>query len=256
MIPLTTDDIHLWLTFYDEVSPRQLVAYRALLSEEEKKQELRFHFPRDRRRFLVTRALVRTMLSRYAHCTPQEWIFCVNKFGRPEIVHPTDYTYVSFNISHTHALIVLAITKRASLGVDVENVCVSDVSMEAAKQFLAPSEIAALAAISDKKRRDRFFEYWTLKESYIKARGKGVSLPLDKFSFNLGQNSFVDLVIEPELGDDGSRWRFWQFRPALEYLVAVCVERIGPASPALVVNKLTPLVHEEKLRIQFLRTSG
>src|SRR5215470_10429180 len=84
MISLTSAEIHLWLAFYDEITEERLhSAYWELLNDAEKEQEQRFHFARDRRRYLVTRALVRTVLSRYIPIHPKEWIFSTNAYGRP-----------------------------------------------------------------------------------------------------------------------------------------------------------------------------
>ena len=75
-IPLTPAEIHVWLVSYDEITDERLhAAYRELLDAAEKEQEPRFYFARDRRRYLVTRALVRTVLTRYVSIHPTEWIF-------------------------------------------------------------------------------------------------------------------------------------------------------------------------------------
>src|SRR5437867_1617437 len=123
MIPLTRAEIHLWFVFYDEVTEERLhFAYRELLNAAEKEQEPRFYFERDRRRYLITRALVRTVLSRYVSIRPTDWIFSTNAYGRPECANVQARTAgLSFNISHTHSLIVLGVTKDRALGVDVEN---------------------------------------------------------------------------------------------------------------------------------------
>src|SRR5437763_959951 len=81
-----------------------------------------FHFARDRRRYLVTRALVRTVLSRYMDIAPREWAFAVNDYGRPLITNAAAAArQISFNVSHTDSLIILAIAQGHELGVDVEN---------------------------------------------------------------------------------------------------------------------------------------
>ena len=256
-IPLTPDEIHLWLVFYDDIADERLqFAYRQLLDTAEREQEPRFYFARDRRRYLVTRALVRTVLSRYVAVDPTEWMFSTNAYGRPEIVNPPARdACLSFNISHTHSLIVLGVTRRRALGVDVENVCTREISIDIADRYFAPEEVAALRAAPPRQQQYRFFEYWTFKESYIKARGMGLSLPLDKFSFHYPDDHAVEIAIHPELDDDSARWQFWQFLPTPEYLVAICAERVGAQSPSLVVRHAVPLRSERRCAIEYLRVS-
>jgi len=162
---------------------------------------------------------------------------------------------LSFNISHTHSLIVLGVTKGRALGVDVENFRAREVSIEIADRFFAPQEVAALTAAPAQQQQYRFFEYWTFKESYIKARGLGLSLPLDKFSFHYPDDLAVELAIRPELADDSARWQFWQFRPRPEYLVAICAERVGAESPSLIVRQAVPMLSEKTFDPEFLRVS-
>jgi len=257
IIPLTPAEIHVWLASYDEIVDEQLHAsYRELLNPEEREQEPRFYFARDRRRYLVTRALVRTILSRYMAIDPRDWVFSTNAYGRPEIANPqvSDAGF-SFNISHTHSLIVLAVTKQRALGVDVENVLAREAAIDVANRYFAPPEVAALHAAPRQEQHFRFFEYWTFKESYIKARGMGLSLPLDKFSFHYRDDKTVEIAIDPELADEPARWQFWQFQPAPEYLVAVCAERTAAPSPRLTVRRAVPMLSENECTIQYLRVS-
>jgi 4'-phosphopantetheinyl transferase len=139
--------------------------------------------------------------------------------------------------------------------VDVENVRAREVLIDIADRFFAPAEVSALAAVSPHQQQDRFFEYWTFKESYIKARGMGLSLPLDKFSFHYPTDRAVNIEIHPELADDPARWQFWQFRPSPEYLVATCAERIGGQAPSITVRQIIPMMGEKSLAPEFLRTS-
>lgn len=256
-IPLTSSEIHIWLAAYDAIIPERLLsAYRGLLTAEEKERETRFYFARDQRRYLVTRALVRTVLSRYASIPPAEWIFSANAYGRPEIANAqVGDAGLSFNISHTHSLIVLGVTRSRALGVDVENIGAREVSMDVANYYFAPTEVAALAAVPRDQQQYRFFEYWTFKEAYIKARGMGLSLPLDRFSFRYPDDRTVEIAIQPELADDSARWQLWQFQPAPEYLVAVCAERTGTRFPSLVVRQAVPMFSEQKCGVEFLRVS-
>jgi 4'-phosphopantetheinyl transferase len=258
IIPLTRGEIHLWLAFYDEIAEERLhSACRELLNGAEKEQEPRFYFARDQRRYLITRALVRTVLSRYAEVDPREWAFSTNAYGRPEIVNTqAKDACLSFNISHTHSLIVLGVTRGRALGVDVENFRTRTAPIAVANHYFAPEEVAALAVAPPEQQPYRFFEYWTFKESYIKARGMGLSLPLDKFSFHFPNDRAVEIAIHPELADDAARWQFWQFQPRPEYLVAICAERAGDSSPSLVVRQTVPMLSESEIVPEFLRVSA
>lgn len=246
ILPLDAGQVHIWLVFYQQiVDPALLSAMLALLNDAERAQQLRFHFADDRLRYLATRALVRTVLSRYAPIAPAGWNFTPNEYGRPAIAngHPQART-LSFNLSHTRGLIAMAVTRDRVLGVDVENLTTRQVSGGIAEHFFSPAEVAELATVPEERRQDRFFEYWTFKEAYIKARGMGLSIPLDRFSFHFPDERQVRLSIEPDLGDDAERWRFWQFRPTADYLLALCAERLDGAEPLLAVRTVIPTVSD------------
>lgn len=248
MLALDPDQIDLWFVFFDDIQDEHLLdQYRRLLTEEEQHREQRFYFAKDQRRYRITRALVRTVLSRYAPITPKEWVFATNAYGKPEIANDSNIAKkLSFNVSHTQSLIVLGITYRCSLGVDTENIRIRKAPLEIASHFFSPDEAAALYALPLEMQRDRFYQYWTLKEAYIKARGMGLSIPLDQFSFRL-QGTDIQLSINPQLNDVASRWRFWQFGLSTGYLTAVCAELPANSEPKLVLRKIVPLGDEEEL---------
>jgi len=251
------NEIHLWICDYQSISDEAVLSnYRAILSIDERQQEGRFYFQRDRRRYLVTRALLRIVLSRYVDVFPGQWVFSVNSFGKPEIANcRTRATRLSFNVSHTHSLIVVGVADGRDLGVDVENVFDRDVSVDLADQFFSSTEVAALVALPTARRRDRFFEYWTFKEAYIKARGMGLSIPLNKFSFECSSDHAVGIAIDPDLDDEANRWEFWQFRPSPEYLVAVCAERVTAAHPTIVTRTIVPMQSESNFALWSTRSS-
>lgn len=257
---MTASDRHIdvWLAYYNEISdPGLHAAYRALLTEEERGKEFRFYFPDDQRRYLVTRAMVRTVLSRYLPAVdPRAWRFSNNSYGRPEIANFSSAECgLRFNISHTRGLIALGVTHQRELGVDVENVQTREVSLDIADRFFAAPEVAELATVPKERQQDRFFEYWTFKESYIKARGMGLSIPLGQFSFHYPHERAVHIAIQPELGDEASRWGFWQYRPTKEHLLAVCAERREGGEPSLTLRRVVPLAGEEVVQPELLKTS-
>jgi 4'-phosphopantetheinyl transferase len=255
MMHLDPTQIHLWIAFCDEIRDEALLQrYDRLLAPEEREQRRRFHFEIDQHRYLVTRALVRTALSRYAAVEPQEWTFTTNAYGKPEIANGNRRTQqITFNISHTRSLILLGITFGGALGVDVENCSAREPPLKIANQFFASEESVELQALPRAQQRGRFFEYWTLKESYIKARGMGLSIDLGSFGFQFPGERTVRISMRPGL-DDPSRWRFWQFKPASAYLAAICAEA-AETSQQLVARKLVPLLHEEVFDCEIVRTS-
>jgi 4'-phosphopantetheinyl transferase len=255
LLALSRSEVHIWLAFYEEAGEKLRRAYREILEPAEKEREPRFYFDSDRRRYLVTRALVRTVLARYVPLAPQDWRFEANAYGRPEIASVQGKRAdISFNISHTRDLIVLGVTRGRALGVDVEHVGRREVVTDVARHYFAPAEVSALARMPVAQRRHRFFEYWTFKEAYIKARGMGLSLPLDRFSFHFPHDEAVELRIDRDLGDHACRWELIQLRPTPEHLLAVCAERVTSTASRLVVRQTLPLSSEKVLALPCVRT--
>jgi 4'-phosphopantetheinyl transferase len=222
---LTPGAVHLWYTLSDDIAPpAALDSYLGLLSQEEHARHARFLNERARHEYLITRALCRTVLSRYADVAPADWRFQVNPWGRPEIALPAA-GHLRFNLSNTRGLVVCAVALEGDIGVDVEAVDRAGGLLEIADRFMAAPESAAIRALPPDSQAHRFFIYWTLKEAYIKARGMGLSIPLDKFWFLLdGEASAASgprLVLAPEMDDDASGWSFAQFQPTDRHLLAV-----------------------------------
>jgi 4'-phosphopantetheinyl transferase len=242
---LSSDQIDLWFLFTNQVTmATELTArYRDILTEQERQQEQRFYFAEDSHRYLLTRALVRTVLSRYIPFAATEWRFEPSAYGRPTITN--DYEAVrslSFNISHTNDLIVLAVTCDGAVGVDVE--CVRrEITLEVASRYFSPTEVAALQSLPAERQRRRFLDLWTLKESYIKARGMGLSIPLSKFSFDLDGDIENIVSFDQDFDDLPTRWRFYQLYPSNEHLGALCARRYAKM-PLLISRRVVPFVSE------------
>ncbi len=227
--------VHVWLVAPLVVTDAGLLAsYRELLSPDERAQHARFVFAKDRHRYLVTRALVRTTLSRYADIEPSLWRFEKNQYGRPEIAAGLGVDSLRFNVSHTTGLIACLVGLDRDLGVDVEDTQRPGQTIEIADRFFSRAEVEALHALPAAYRPERFFEYWTLKESYIKARGMGLSLPLDQFAFHIAPATETVISCDPRLGDAPRSWQFTQFRPTLRHQAAVAIRRAW--DPALSIQ--------------------
>jgi 4'-phosphopantetheinyl transferase len=244
MLSLSDDRIDLWIVLTEEVDhPILLTAYEQLLSPQEIEEGKRFCFEKDRVRNLISKALVRTVLSKYAPVKPQEWTFCRNPFGCPQLTNSqTHTTQLSFNVSHTAGLTVVGVTHGLSLGVDVENVERKRIPFEIADHFFATSESASLRASPLEDRGELFWAYWTLKESYVKAKRRGLSMPLNSFSFELTKNRGIHFSCEHS--DNALDWCFWQIRPTWIHRLAVCAKRSRNDGQRLVTRKIVPLRDE------------
>ncbi len=223
---LAPDQVHIWVTIPESITDPNLInAYHRLMNEKEAAKQRRFHFERHRHQYLVTRALIRTTLSRYAAVPPEGWQFVDNQYGRPEIdpIHKED---IHFNLSHTDGLIVCAVVRGREIGVDVEDITRGGDLVAIADRFFSKQEVKDLHTVASEKQEDRFFDYWTLKESYIKARGMGLSIPLGEFSFHLSDShDDISISIDPKQQDNPNRWLFRQWRFPDKHKIALCVER-------------------------------
>lgn len=224
-VPLAADEVQVWYTDLAAVDPDEARARCwSWLSPDEQERCQRFRFPRHRHQYLVAHALVRQMLAHLLGPEPAAWQFRTVANGRPEIAAPLPADRVlRFNLSHTEGLVVCGATWEHDLGVDVEHLARRPVSEGLPERYFSPQEVADLRALPAARQPRVFFDYWTLKEAYIKARGLGLALPLDKFSYHLGPP--VSISFAPEIDDDPTGWQFAQSEPGPEHLISLAVRR-------------------------------
>ncbi|WP_235505716.1 4'-phosphopantetheinyl transferase family protein [Variovorax sp. Root411] len=255
-LQIDSHQVHLWHLYVPEQDDPAHEEGMALLTPEEREKHGRFHFARDRRRYLMTRGLIRSLLSRYAPIAPRDWRFETNAYGRPRIANALPQAQpLRFNISHTASLIVAALTVEREVGVDVEHTARA-APLEIAQHFFSASEAQALQQLPAELQPSRFWDLWTLKESYIKARGMGLSLPLDRFSFSFEGAHDVAIGFEDGLDDSAARWQFWQLQPDNAHAVALCLERMHSETVQILCWKATPLLASvEQLQVAVTRWS-
>jgi 4'-phosphopantetheinyl transferase len=243
--------IDLWFVEPERIASAALLnAYRDLLTADEHERGECFHFAKHRRDYLITRALVRTVLSRRVGLAPQSLRFKVNAFGRPYLQQRPE---LSFNISHTDGMIMLAIASDGEIGVDIERLGTSRATQDLAEHCFAPGEAAALRMVDPSQLDELFFSYWTLKEAYIKARGLGLSLPFDRFEFDLMQAQSIEFL-PPQDRPPDQLTHFWLLRPSPAHLCAVCALDCRHI-PLLNARHVVPLVSEKSFDIPLLRSS-
>ena len=221
--------LNLWLAYPDDLLDESVAgACKALLSEEELARAARFKFDRNRRESIATRALARTGLSHAHPLPPREWRYVLNAHGKPSVDPDlASGAAVTFNMSNAHGLVVCLVADGAEVGVDVEPLSRAEQIMKVAPEVFSPTERAQLEMLNGAEKLDRAVSLWTLKESYIKARGMGLAIPLDKFAFVFGGAEGVRLVVDESLNDRTERWQFCLLDHAGHRIAVMAEQRAG-----------------------------
>lgn len=156
------------------------------LSSDERERADRFRFPRDRCRFVVCRAALRSILGECLGVSPADVRFDYGEYGRPSLAGGVDRSGPYFNVSHCRDLGCIAVASRCDVGVDIEAVRPLKDLERMARRTLAASEHRHFAAIPASDRLRTFFRYWTLKEALLKVVGVGLQWPLRDIETDLG----------------------------------------------------------------------
>jgi len=230
--PPTLDDLkrgtcHLWW-WHPSAYPAEHLTTRglALLTDDELARYRRYLVPRPAHTFLAAQVLLRSVLWAYCAIRPEDWRFSTNPWGRPRIANALAPAGLSFNVSHKPGCVVCLVGHGRALGADVEAIGADGAHLlELAERFFSPSEAAELHALPAERQADRFYELWTLKESYMKARGIGLSLGLSRFSFTV-KGDTASVRFDPGFHDHPKAWEFRLFRPDAQHVISTAVERL------------------------------
>ena len=207
-MPATAVDVE-WIDL-DAATP-DLEYWYAMLDDAERAAGRQFRFERDRRRFVVRRGWLRALLAERLDMAPREIRFSRNRFGKPSLPQRE----LAFNLSHSAGKALCAVAGDRELGCDLEWRDPSLASPDLAERFFSPAERHCLAALPGDQWLAAFFNCWTRKEAYIKARGMGLSYPLDRFDVSLAPGEPARLM----RGCTG--WSVEAFEPASGFTAAV-----------------------------------
>lgn len=235
------NEIHVWMCAPDSITdPVTLAAYTSLLSEDERERLHRFHFERDRHSFLVSHALVRKALSRYADIEPADWQFTTGKQGRPEIVRSTGIPQLRFNLTHTNGLAACVITRGIACGIDAERISARANPLAIAEKMFAASELADLEEQDEAGFLQRFYDYWTLREAYCKAQGVGLTRSDNSCAFVVEPNGQYRLETSATTQAGASEWCFEVSRPTADHVVSVAFQSPDCVGQGVVAEFIVP----------------
>jgi 4'-phosphopantetheinyl transferase len=204
--------------------PREGLNWLAeVLSQDERARAERYHFEADRKRSIIGRGLSRLLLGHCLGESPGHLQFSYNPFGKPALA-PGHVRPLQFNISHSGEWVLIALAVNRPLGVDVERKREEMATEAIAERFFSPAECSALAALPPALRCAAFFSCWTRKEAYLKARGDGLSLPLDQFDVAFVPGASPRLIATRHDPTEAQRWTLSELQVGCNYAAALAVE--------------------------------
>lgn len=209
---LGSGELHLWRANLSLFTPREDV-----LDDDEHTRAARLVKEEHRQRYIAAQTILRHLLSRYSGIAPGEIAFVRGPQGKPYL----SGSDLQFNITHSHDLLLAAVTRDREVGVDVERIRPERPILSLARRYYTPAEIEGLQALSDTERAAAFFRLWTLKESFLKARGTGLSGGLNTFEYALREGREPELVWLNAAHGARADWSSREIEAAQDYAAAL-----------------------------------
>ena len=214
------NEVHIWRASLDlsKPLPENLLG---TLSADELSRASRFRFEKDQRRFIGARGILRQILGAYLQKPPHSLQFLYGTNGKPVLANNDTF---QFNLSHSENMVLYAITHNRNIGIDLERIR-EDVAIEQiSSRFFSEAEIVSMQQLTESKRNELFFQYWTRKEALIKATGVGLSVPIETFDVSGVNGSILSPIPLP--GDHGEKpqWYLQDLLPGPGYTAAIVVE--------------------------------
>jgi 4'-phosphopantetheinyl transferase len=224
---LGEDHVHVWRVDLG-ASPAQLRSLWGVLDGAEKARAERFHFARDRARFVAGRGTLRVILARYLDRDPAGIVLVYGSHGKPALAPSGDGARISFNLSHSGDLALLAVCLERRIGIDLEQIRPAVAGEDIARRVFSPRENAALDALPPEHRLAAFFHCWTRKEAFVKASGEGLALPLDHFDVSLAPGEPAVLLRTAPDPTEARRWSLVALDAGPGHAAALAVEMPPP----------------------------
>ena len=199
---ITQDEVHIWSASLD----RPISQYYSLLAANERQRTERFHFEKDRNRFIVRRGILRILLGCYLGIEPESVLFSHGKNDKPGLADEFNRKRLRFSLSHSEGLAIYAFTGDHEIGIDIEQIRDMPEMEQIFERFFSLRENEVFHILPENRRKEAFFNCWTRKEAFIKATGDGLSMPLDKFDVSLVPGEPARLLRIEGDTEEVSRW--------------------------------------------------
>jgi 4'-phosphopantetheinyl transferase len=176
---LAAGEVHVWLVRADDAALCKACCEN-LLATAERERAARFKFEKDRQLYTAAHAALRSILAGYLNVAPGDLEFESGRRGKPRLAPTFTEDKLEFNLSHSHEVALIAVTRKREIGVDVERIREDFAFAEIAERYFTTKEVSAIRALPQDLQRRAFYQCWTSKEAFLKARGVGLSGDLDE----------------------------------------------------------------------------
>ena len=221
-LKLARDEIHVWRASLD-LTASHITSLYADLSSDERARANRLRFDKPRERFIAARGLLRAILGHYLRVPPDQLEFCYNPRGKPSLI-PSEKYALNFNLSHSEGLALYAVSCAQSIGIDLEHVRpVSDME-QLVERFFSARERTTFRTLPTSQKLAAFFTCWTRKEAYLKARGHGLTLPLNQFDVSVTPGEPATLLSDRTNPHNISQWLLQDLHPGSRYVAALAIK--------------------------------
>lgn len=221
---LQPDVVNVWVRSLQVPSFVEKACYE-LLSGEEHERATRYRIERPRKDFIVTRGTLRSLAAAYLGTAPLDLSFRYSEYGKPILDGPFD---LHFNVSHTEGVALIAFVRAHEIGIDIEKINPKPDVRRLAERFFSVRERHSLEKLSGDELQAAFFRCWTRKEAYVKARGKGLSLPLHQFDVSVAADESHALLATRPDASEADRWTLSDLSTGPGYAAALAVsEAVG-----------------------------
>lgn len=180
---ITATELHLWRIPLDEAAVSVDVLHKQL-SEQEQLRSAKFFREEQAAQFVICHAALRDILSRYLGVDPREVKFERNAYGKPDLVRG-QAGGLRFNLTHCSPLAVVAVSRGADVGIDVERIREIRSFASMVERCLSDAERKDLCSLHEEDRHRHFLRFWTHKEAYLKTIGVGLRQPMDRVTLDL-----------------------------------------------------------------------
>jgi 4'-phosphopantetheinyl transferase len=221
-VRLGKDEVHVWRATLSQ-PPSLVRSLEQSLDDEERARAVRFHFDRDRVRYVVARATLRAILGHYLTTDPRALRFRYRAHGKPYLSPAHGAQQLSFNVAHAHELALIAVTRAREIGIDIERTSREREVEQIAQRFFSANEFGALGALPSEERQRAFFACWTRKEACVKASGLGLSLALNQFDVPVTPLAHAVFVSACGLDQQSTGWWLYDLHPAHDSAAALAV---------------------------------